>query len=406
MDLLKPMLLGLKSLVSALILFALAPSVTAQGVVNGTEPYEMVRTLQSLQSQVAQGNSHALAAQRALLLKMDDDFLLMPIDTWQDPRNARAAVIHLLSGGHPKVIRVLQEMEPAPAIDPRLMDGALAYVEGREQDVAESLKDIDPKTLAPNLGGHVALIKAAVTLRTDPAQALELLAVARLLMPGSLVEEAALRREIFVAGTLDDVEKFQSLSIRYLRRFRDSVYAGDFRRRFALAIDALGFGKSPEKFALLESLIAEFDNDTQRSLYLRLARTALLSGNLGIVEKATREAMPLAMGGTRESELLKLYRAGALIEIEDIKKTRDLLWSINKDLLSASEQKLMAAIFSVVNNVRHFPDPPRNVIGDFEIYLRMEDPQDTNWITPVMGDAESILRSSEKLMNRMGDNNQ
>ena len=70
-----------------------------------TPPYEMVRTLQSLQAQVAQGNSQALAAQRALLLRMERDFMDAPAVVWQDPRNARAAVVLLLSGGHPAVVR-------------------------------------------------------------------------------------------------------------------------------------------------------------------------------------------------------------------------------------------------------------------------------------------------------------
>ncbi|MTH98287.1 chemotaxis protein [Roseibium sp. RKSG952] len=382
---------------------ALQLPVSAQ-VLPEKQPYEMVRTLQSLQAEVAQGNTHALAAQRALLLTMDEEFLLMPKEWWQEPRNARAAVIHLLSGGHPKVMRMLMVLEPAPNIDQRLTKAALAYVEGREQQVLDNLKDIDPIDLPPSLGGHVAVIKAAVILQTDPPAALKLLSTARLLMPGSLVEEAALRREVFVSASLGDVERFNMLSMRYLRRYGKSLYASDFRRRFAHAIDTLGFGQNPERFVIIESLISEFDRDTQRNLYLRLARSALLSGNLSIVEKATARGMPLAIAETHEAEVFKLYRAGALIDVENIKKTRDLLWSIDQKKLTESEKKLLEMVYSVVNNIRHFPDPPENVIGDFSIYLRMDDPRDPNWVTPVMSDAATILRSSGALMERMGSN--
>lgn len=396
---------GLNSLVPrSLLAVVLAAVVSSSGLAQGlpdNAPFEMVRTLQSLQSQVAQGNSHALAAQRALLLRMDDAFVLTPIEDWQDPRNARAAVIHLLSGGHPKVLRALMSFDPPPAIDPRLMQGALAYVEGREDDVVMYLRDIDPRDLAPNLGGHVALVKAAVLLREDPKSALDLLAVARLLMPGTLIEEAALRREVFVAGTLGDVEQFQTLSVRYLRRFRGSIYAGDFRRRFTLAIDALGFGENPEKFTLLESLLSEFDNDTQRSLFLRLARTALLSGNLDIVEKATSKALPLTMTGTREAELLKLYRAGALTEIEHVKRTRDLLWSIDKSVLTSDELDLLDTIYMVFNNVRHFPEPPANVIGEFEIDINTKPAKQKDWTMPAMTEADRLLTLSSILIKRM-----
>ena len=394
---------AVKLFLSVLLLLAVVVDLKAQGAPEKT-PFEMVRSLQSLQAQVAQGNSHALAAQRALLLKMDDAFLLMDKDTWQDARNARAAVIHLLSGGHPKVIRALMALDPAPAIETEIMRGALAYVEGRESDALTHLESIKPLDVAPNLGGQLALVKAALMLRTNPKAAGRVLSVARLLVPGSLVEEAALRREVFVAGMLGDIERFQALSIRYLRRFRGSIYAGDFRRRFALAIDVLGFGESPEKFAILESLLSEFDGDTQRSLYLRLARTALLSGNLGIVEKATAKAMPLAMQGTRESELFKLYRAGALINIENIKETRDLLWSIDIDQLEPEERKLMYAVYSVMNNVRHFPDPPPGVIGEFDVYADMGPAEQKDWVSETMNDAEYVLNSSEAILKQAEGN--
>jgi len=366
-------------------------------------PYEMVRTLQSLQAQVAQGNSQALAAQRALLLRMENDFLDAPAVVWQDPRNARAAVIHLLSGGHPAVMRDLLKFDPLPLIEPDLMKGALAYVEGREQQAGELLSQFDPRELPPSLGGHVALALAAVTVSDRPETALTYLGLARLLLPGSLVEEAALRREVFVAGTLGDIERFQSLSITYLRRFRNSIYAGDFRRRFMMAIDTLGFAKSPEKFALIESLLKEFDEDTQRTLYLRLAHTALLNGQLEIVRKVADRAIPLAMGGTREEALLKIYRAGATLDADNIKAVRDTLWSVDKALLAPDELELLDAVYSVLNSVRHWPEPPANVIGEFSVYTPANKPVDPDWTTPVMRRATQLLLETDKLLSEAGN---
>lgn len=366
-------------------------------------PYEMVRTLQSLQAQVAQGNSQALAAQRALLLRMEKDFMDAPAVVWQDPRNARAAVIHLLSGGHPAVMRELLKFDPLPRIETDLMKGALAYVEGRELKAAELLAQFDPRELPPNLGGHVALALAAVTVRDKPETALTYLGLARLLLPGSLVEEAALRREVFVVGTLGDIERFQTLSITYLRRFRNSIYAGDFRRRFMLAIDTLGFAKSPEKFALIESLLNEFDEDTQRTLYLRMARTALLNGQLEIVRKVADRAIPLAMGGTREEALLKIYKAGATLDADDIRDVRDTLWSVDKTLLEPDELELLDAVYSVMNSVRHWPEPPANLIGEFSSYAPANKPADPEWITPVMSRANQLLMETDKLLDLAGN---
>ena len=370
------------------------------------QPYEMIRALQSLQEQIAQGNSHAMQAQRALLGKMDARFIALTAETWQEPRNARAAVIHLLSGGHPQVMRRLLTLDPLPAIDRRLLEASLAYVEGREEDMALLLENIDPLDLPASLGGHVALVKAAPFIRTDPAKAMELLQVASLLMPGTLIEEAALRREVFVAGMLGDIDRFRVLSIRYLRRFRTSVYAGDFRRRFALALDTLGFVKSEDKFALLDDVLHEFDADSRRGLYIRLGRSALLAGHLNVARKATAEALALSIEGTKESEILKIYLAATRLDPEFITANRDLLWSVDKTVLSPEDLALLDGVYVVLNSVRQFPEPPPNVIGEFNVASNMAEPEARDWVTADMELAEVLLRRTGKALQHPGEQNE
>lgn len=390
------------------LVLALAPALTASaqevGRKDGSgQPFEMIRSLQMLQEQIAQGNSHALQAQRALLARMDESFTGQSADIWQDPRNARAAVVHLLSGGHPRVMRQLLQLEPAPNVDRRLMEAALAYVEGREEATQELLKDIDPLELPPSLGGHVALVKAAPFIRSEPARAMELLQVASLLMPGTLVEEAALRREVFVAGMTADVERFRVLSIRYLRRFRSSVYAGDFRRRFALALDTLGFVKSEDKFALLDPVLHEFDADSRRGLYLRLARSGLLAGHLNVARKATAEALALSVEGTKEHELLKIYLAATRLDPEMVTANRDLLWSVDKTMLTPQDLALLDGVYVVLNAVRHFPEPPADVIGEFNLAVAMPEPGHRDWVTADMELAEVLLNRTRATLAVKGE---
>lgn len=381
--------------------FAVQPPALAQDVAalpQENAPYEMIRTLQILQGQVAQGNTQAHQAQRSLLLHMNQVFLAAPPSTWADGRNARAAVIHLLSGGHPDVVRRLLKLNIAPAVEVDLMRGALAYVDGRPEEARRLLSGFDPMDLPPNLGGQVALVRAALEVAENPKEAMRLLGIARLLMPGTLVEEAALRREVFVAGKLGDIEGFQSLSIRYLRRFRGSIYEGDFRRRFGLALDTLGFSENDQRFALLESLLAEFDEDTRRGFYLRLARRAVAGGHVTIARKASEKAMPLAMTGTYDETQLKLYQAAVSLKPEDIGSTRELLWSIDRKSLTPADRDLMDAAYMVLNHVRHWPEPPEGVIGEFGAYAILPAPADPSWRKPVMIQAERLLKQTGDLM--------
>ena len=72
--------------------------------------------------------------------------------------------------------------------------------------------------LRPLCPGDKANAKAAV----------ELLDWARLLSPGGLVEEAALRREIALLAGAKDVARVAMLTRQYVTRFAASLYAADF----------------------------------------------------------------------------------------------------------------------------------------------------------------------------------
>lgn len=366
-------------------------------------PYEMVRALQTTQEKIAAGSKVAAAGQRTLLTQMDSHFLSLPPAAWQDPRNARAAVIHLLSGGNPAVMRHVLTLEPAPAINRKLMEASLAYVEGREQEMLVLLADVDPLDLPAGLGGHIALVKAVPYIQSDPHKAMELLQVASLLMPGTLVEEAALRREVLVAGLVGDLERFRTLSIRYLRRYKGSAYEADFRRRFAIALDTLGFVENTDKFDLLYGVLEEFEEESRRGLYLRLARSALLGGNLKVAAKATQQARDLALPGSAEYEILKIYEVATRLEPEQIEKNREQLWSIDKSTLTAEDLDFLYAVYTVLNTIRHFPDPPDNFIGEFNTGGSLAKPAARDWLTSDMELAELLLRRTSTMLAQAGE---
>ncbi|NBN79371.1 chemotaxis protein [Microvirga tunisiensis] len=368
--------------------------------VSGIQPFELVRTLQALQGEVAQGDARAHVAQRALLGRMQDAFLSAPPETWADQRNARAAVIYLLSGGNPKVVRQLIALTPPPAVEDDLLRGALAYVDGNAEEARRRLSRFDPMDLPPNLGGQVALVRAALEVAGQPQEALRLLGIARLLMPGTLVEEAALRREVFLAGKLGEIDRFQSLSIRYLRRFKGSIYAGDFQRRFGMALDGLGFGLDQRRFVLLEGLLAEFEVPVRRQYYMAVTRQAVVSGNLEIARMAAGRTRPLVAEGSPDEVRLRLYTAASSLAPADVMATRELLWSIDRKTLAPEDLALMDAVYAVLNHVRHWPSPPDGVIGDIGAYASIDAPADPDWRRPVMREAEFVLRETGEMLDQ------
>jgi chemotaxis protein MotC len=321
------------------------------------EPYRLVRTLQLMQDQVARGSIEAHGAQMTLIARIGEDFLAADARLWQEGRNARAAVVFLLSGGHPQVVRRLLDRKHLDSGD-KLLIGALAYIEGREADAAELLRGVDPRTLPASLSGQIALIQSALLVRQDVKAAISRLDDARLLMPGTLVEEAALRREVFVAGQADDFEKFEALAIRYMRRYRQSIYAGNFRQRLALALTRFGFAQDERYFPRLSAMLENLDADSRRTLYLLIARTAVLRGKPAMARLASEQAATLTADGSRERERASLYQAAARIVTDGYEKSVAELRNVDRRQLSPRDVELLDAVLTLAGQMRKpTPDP-------------------------------------------------
>ena len=76
------------------------------------------------------------------------------------------------------------------------MRAAMAYGENRNAEAMELLAEIDPRSLDASIAGHVALVRRSWRRRRIADKALALVGEARLLAPGTMIEEAALRHEV------------------------------------------------------------------------------------------------------------------------------------------------------------------------------------------------------------------
>jgi chemotaxis protein MotC len=104
---------------------------------SGPQPFELVRELQIFQDQAAQKTNNARAEQKSRISDVAAQLSKFDASVWTEPRNARAAVIYVLSGGDPSVLRNLVKSGAALAIDDRLVKGALAYGERHDAEAIE-----------------------------------------------------------------------------------------------------------------------------------------------------------------------------------------------------------------------------------------------------------------------------
>ncbi|WP_370674100.1 chemotaxis protein [Pleomorphomonas sp. PLEO] len=380
-------------------LLAAGPLAAADATADALQPFEMVRTLQMLQAQIAGGNAAAVAAQRELLVVMEGKFLAADPAIWQDGRNARAAVTYTLSGGSPRLMRGLLARTPPIAVETNLAAGALAYIENREDEARKDLLPLDARSLPMSLGGQVALVQAGLVAREDLGRAIHLLDDARLLMPGTLVEEAALRREVFLVAQKGDLDHFEFLSRQYLRRFGTSIYAEDFRQRFATAIARLGIADGDDRFPRLEAILKSSDPENQRALFLQLAQAAVVHGKLTTARSAAADAAKLSPLGGGDAMRAGLYDAAAsIVAGNDIADVAKLLGNLNRRQLARRDADLLDAAVAVAGAVGEVPTVPTPL--DPVPVVSADAKRGDTWVTDNMRTAEADLAAADALLEK------
>ncbi|AMJ62640.1 hypothetical protein [Bosea sp. PAMC 26642] len=304
------------------------------------QPYQLMRTLQSLQNEAATGNRAAHAAQGRLLRDLEQPLMQQDATVWADPRNTRAIVQYVLSGGQPGVLQeLLKRGEPA-GLPAGLAPGALAYVMGDLAQAKTLLMPLDPAGLHESLAGQLALVQASLIMRSDQKQALKLLDQARLLAPGSLVEEGALRRAVFIAAEINELDRLEKATAQYIRRFDRSVYADNFRQSFATGLVSFDIGRDPAKFPQLVATLRAFDREQQRAVLLIIARDALVKGRFEQARRAAEEVAKLPGGDQATVARASLYTAAARIALDRGDGALDTLKRIDPHRLAPVEQEI------------------------------------------------------------------
>lgn len=319
------------------------------------QPFEIVRSIQSIQDQIVLGNASARAKLPKVIEQLAERLQAVDQEVWRDTRNARAAVIYTLSGGPPRVIRKVIEVGLSPAPDLDLMRGTLAYVEGREAEARKILLQIDATALPPLLGGHVAMIQSALVAKADPGEAIRLLDQARVMAAGTLVEEAALRRELVLAQESAGIDKFAALSSEYIWRFPNSVYFESFRQRFASATVHFGLASEPGQFAKLENLAGKLEPASQLKLYLQIAQKGIIGGKADAARLAAGKAVQLSGDGSAERARAALYEAAALILTGQFEAGTSELATVDAARLPGQDAELKEAVAALAMSIREDP---------------------------------------------------
>jgi chemotaxis protein MotC len=382
-----------------LIFGASAPVLAAD---EGTAPYEVVRELRIFQDRAVLRARETPAQQRKEFEKIGTKLAKFDPGVWTEPKNARAIVIFVLSGGDPHLLRKLIDKGVAFGIDKQLVLAALAYAERRDDDAIKLLEGMDLNSLDKSIAGHIALVHALLIEKKDPPKSLALLDMARILSSGTVVEEAALRRQTIMEAKAQKFDAFETLASQYFRRFPKSIFASSFRRQFAEEVVAPLYGSDAKRLSRLESMFRGLGESDRHKVCLLIAEEGIAKGNVAMVRFAAESAA--LKSASPDALRIQLYAAAALVVTEKSEEGLVMLRTINRSMLGARDQAVLDAALAVVREVRRPPRPVSSADAEPEAEAKAS-PEGGPSGPPAssrLARAEEMLAGVDKLLKETG----
>jgi len=326
------------------------------GDMDALEPYKLVRSLQFVQDAVVNGDHSAMEMQRFLVGVIESRLRSADQQVFDDPRNVDAALIYAMSGGNPETLDLLAVKDKFGNFDNEVITVLRAYLNGRAASTKTSLAEVVEIYKDSEIGPYLTLVAANVLAATnEPADALKLFDWARLTAPGTLVEEAALRRSLFIAARKNLVDEALLYAQLYARRFINSPYAGQYAD---LLVDLVvpNYGKVGDD--RLGEILSFMDRPRKREVYLRIARKAVISGLRDLAVFASGKAEELAGPSDKAPQALAdLYSGMASIPTDGVDGVLAGLNAVPERQLSGRDRALRAAARVIATEVLRKPDP-------------------------------------------------
>ncbi|RWX77019.1 chemotaxis protein [Neorhizobium lilium] len=313
------------------------------------EPYKMMRSLQFIQDSIVMGDHSANEMQRFLLKTLDQRLRTIGPEAFKDTRNVDAVFMFAMSGGNPQTLEYLASRDIEGDFDSRLTRVLRRYLQGQGVSVLPAFDELVKEYGTTDVGPYLALVAGNTTAAVEPQKALGYFDQARLLAPGTNLEEAALRRSLAVALQISDFPRSLDLSGKYVRRFLYSPYASQFVDMFVqLIVDGEGrFERSQ-----WADIVAMMDDERAKELYLRVARRALLAGKQDLARDASARAAPpaadIAGGGKAMGQL---YGDLANISTAKVSDAVESISLIPDETLSERDKKLRDAARNVAEQI-------------------------------------------------------
>ncbi|WP_337266105.1 chemotaxis protein MotC [Oryzifoliimicrobium ureilyticus] len=318
-------------------------------------PYKMLRSLQFVQDQVVAGDQSAADIQRFMLGNIDARLRSADPSVFENEANVDAALVYAMSGGNPATLDYLVARDVNGNFDNRVTDILRKYFSGKGLLVVRSLSDTATEYQNKTIGPYLSLVAGNVLIAKDSVEALKRFDQARLAAPGTIIEEAALRRSLAVAVDKGMVDRGMGFAEKYTRRFLHSPYASQFADLFVkLVVD---HNKDVQQQAIVD-ILSFMDEPRRREIYLRIARAAAIAGKSDLALMAAERARQLSGSDSDPfGALAEFYGGMAALPTDRVSDAARGIDATAGSSLSKRDQALRLAAQSVAEQIMAPPDP-------------------------------------------------
>ncbi|MCA3554249.1 hypothetical protein [Aestuariivirga sp.] len=311
-----------------------------------------IKRLLSLQDAAAMGSIAAIDEQKRLLRSIDKALLAETGHAASPPATAVAA--YVLSGGDPQVAERLAKAPDTTAHDRRLLEAAAVFMRGDRAAAAGLMAKLNPLQLPAQIAGRMALAQALLA-REDASQ--DHYALALSVMPGTAIEESALRRSALAYADARNEAAFWRRLERYIRRFPASVYKEGFWDEVtAQIVTWTEKGPGPD-LKTLDRVLGMLSAEEQRRIYVALVRLSAARANAPLTGFAAARLERLAEDGSAEDQMASFYLYLFKIVSPEGDEALHKLRSIRADLPGPQERTLLEAALVVGEQIDR-PDTP------------------------------------------------
>jgi chemotaxis protein MotC len=218
------------------------------------------------------------------------------------------------------------------------------------------LSAVDIDRLPSSAKGQFALVKAMATPSTKTNEAIGHLGQARRFAPGTLTEEAALRRLIRIAAEnahkAEGVDVFFNHANAYFRHYSSSVYATDFLRNYGFGLVQTPEDAGDRALAHVKSVYTGLDKKQQVFLIAIIARNAVVLGRLDLGRWASDWLLDNVGPSDKLHARIELYQiATSILDAESYADSAERLGKLPVKFLGKSDMSLYLALTQLSSRI-------------------------------------------------------